>query len=161
MRRPTIIAVIASVLTCAVLSNATQAGDVYKYVDEKGNTLYTDRPMPGAVRISTGSVRPPEVTARSYASQQAANNQQLASSNQKIAQQQTDQKLADQVNKDVATSQADLCKKARKNYDLSLASRRVYTEDKNGNRSYMSDADIEKQRIEAKKTVDAICGPNG
>ena len=39
MRRPTIIAVIASVLTCAVLSNATQAGDVYKYVDEKGNTL--------------------------------------------------------------------------------------------------------------------------
>jgi hypothetical protein len=161
MRRPTILAVIASVLTCAVLSNATQAGDVYKYVDEKGNTLYTDRPMPGAVRISSSAVRPPDVAARSYAAQQSSNNQQLASSNQKISQQQADQKLAATVNKDAATSQADLCKKARKNYDLSLASRRVYTEDKNGNRTYMSDAEITQQRMEAKKTVDAICGPNG
>jgi hypothetical protein len=159
--RPTILAVFASVLTCAVLSNASQAGDVYKYVDEKGNTLYTDRPMPGAVRISTASVRPPEVAARSYASQQAANNQQLASSNKSIAQQQADQKLAAQVNKDAATSQADLCKKAHKNYDLSLAARRVYKEDKDGNRTFMSDAEITQQRMEAKRQLDAICGPNG
>jgi hypothetical protein len=161
MRRPTILAVIASVLTCAVLSNAIQAGDVYKYVDEKGNTLYTDRPMPGAVRISTSGVRPPEVAARSYAAQQAANNQQLTSSNQNIAQQQADQKLAAQVNKDAASSQAERCKQAHKNYDLSIATRRVYKEDKDGNRSYLSDAELTQQRMDAKRAVDAICGPNG
>src|SRR6478735_4563131 len=154
--RPTILAAIASVLTCVVLSNATQAGDVYKYVDEKGNTLYTDRPMPGAVRISTGSVRPPEVAARNYAAQQSASNQQLAASNKSIAQQQADQKLASQVNKDAATSQADLCKKAHKNYDLSLASRRVFKEDKDGNLSYLSDAELTQQRMEAKRQLDAI-----
>jgi len=161
MRKPTIIAVIASVLTCAVLSNATQAGDVYKYVDEKGNTLYTDRPMPGAVRISSANVRPPEVAARNYAAQQSAANQQLASSNQKVAQSQADQKLAAAVNKDVAASQAERCKQARKNYDLAIAARRVYNEDKDGKRTYMSEAELTQQRMDAKRTVDAICGPNG
>ena len=38
MRHSTLVAVIAGVLTCAV----AQAGDVYKSVDERGNTLYTD-----------------------------------------------------------------------------------------------------------------------
>ena len=55
MRHSTIIAVIVGVLTCT----AVQAGDVYKYTDERGNTIYTDRPMPGAVRVSAGvHVRP-------------------------------------------------------------------------------------------------------
>jgi len=43
MRHSTILAVIVGVLTCT----AVQAGDVYKYTDERGNTMYTDRPMPG------------------------------------------------------------------------------------------------------------------
>ena len=154
MRKPTLIAVIASVLTCAVLSNASQAGDVYKYVDDKGNTLYTDRPMPGAVRISSANVRPPEVAARNYAAQQSA-------SNQKVAQSQADQKLAAAVNKDVAASQAERCKQARKNYDLAIQARRVYNEDKDGKRTYMSEAELTQQRMDAKRTVDAICGPNG
>ena len=63
MRHSTIIAVIVGVLTCT----AVQAGDVYKYTDERGNTMYTDRPMPGAVRVSTGVQRPTEVTERNYA----------------------------------------------------------------------------------------------
>ncbi len=28
-------------------------GDVYKYTDERGNTMYTDRPMPGAIKVSS------------------------------------------------------------------------------------------------------------
>jgi hypothetical protein len=149
MRQTTILAVLASVLTCAV----AQAGDVYKYVDEKGNTLYTDRPMPGAVRVSS--------TARSYAAQQTASNQQLAASNQRIAQQQNDARLAANVAKDLKASQAERCKKARDEYNLSIQSRRIYREDKDGNRVYMSDAEISQQRLDAARVVEAICGPQG
>jgi len=77
MRHWKILAVIAGVLTCA----AAQAGDVYKYTDERGNTMYTDRPMPGAVRVASATPRPAETAARSYAAQQAATNNQLAASN--------------------------------------------------------------------------------
>ncbi|HET7810664.1 MAG TPA: DUF4124 domain-containing protein [Steroidobacteraceae bacterium] len=161
MRRPTALAVIASVFTCAVLSNTVQASDVYKYVDEKGNTLYTDRPIPGAVRVSGGVQRPPEVAARSYAAQQAATNQQLTASNQKIAQDQTNQRLAATVAKDLEASRAERCKKARAEYETAINSRRLYREDKDGKRVYLTDAELSQQRLNAARSVEAICGPQG
>ena len=157
MRHSTIIAVIVGVLTCT----AVQAGDVYKYTDERGNTMYTDRPMPGAVRISAGSQRPPEVAERNAAAEQSANNQQLAASNQRIAQGQQDSRAAAQVAKDLEASRAARCKQARDNYNTTINSRRLYTTDKDGNRQYLSDTQIASERIEAQKSVDAICGPQG
>jgi len=157
MRHSTIIAVIVGVLTCT----AVQAGDVYKYTDERGNTMYTDRPMPGAVRISSGAQRPPEVAERNAAAEQAASNQQLAASNQRIASGQQDARAAAQVAKDLEASRAARCKQARDNYNTTINSRRLYTTDKDGNRQYLSDTQIASERIEAQKSVDAICGPQG
>jgi hypothetical protein len=138
-----------------------QAGDVYKYTDERGNTMYTDRPMPGAIKVSSASVRPPEVTARSYAAQQAASNQQLSASNQRIAQAGSDARTADAVAKDLEATRVERCKKARTDYDNSINSRRMYRLDEAGNRVYLTDAEISQQRLDARKSVDAICGPQG
>ena len=157
MRHSTILAVIVGVLTCT----AVQAGDVYKYTDERGNTMYTDRPMPGAVRVSTGVQRPTEVTERNYAAQQAATNTQLSASNQRLAQGQSDQRAAAQVAKDLEATRAARCKQARDNYTTTINSRRLYTTDKDGNRAYLSDSQIAAERIEAQKTVESICGPQG
>jgi hypothetical protein len=157
MRHSTIIAAIVGILACT----AVQAGDVYKYTDERGNTMYTDRPMPGAVRISAGTQRPPEVAARNAAAEQSATNQQLAASNQRIAQGQSDSRAAAQVAKDLEASRAARCKQARDNYNTTINSRRLYTTDKDGNRQYLSDSQIASERIEAQKSVDAICGPQG
>lgn len=157
MRHTTILAVIAGVLTCT----AVQAGDVYKYTDERGNTMYTDRPMPGAVLVSAGAVRPPEVTERNYAAQQASSNQQLAASNQRIADGKADSRAAAQVAKDLEATRAARCKQARDNYNTTINSRRLYTTDKDGNRSYLSDSQIAAERLEAAKSVEAICGPQG
>ncbi len=159
MRHSTTVAVIAGVLTCAVLWNVAQAGDVYKYVDERGNTMYTDRPMPGAVRVSTGAVRPPEVNARSYAAQQAAANHELSASNQNISQAKDDQRVAANVQKDVDASRAEQCKKAREQYNSSINARRMYHQDKDGNRSYLSDAELTQARQDSAKAVEAFCGP--
>ena len=161
MRHSTTLAVIAAVLTSSVLWNAAHAGDVYKYVDERGNTLYTDRPMPGAVRVSTGAVRPPEVNQRSYAAQQAAANQGMAASNQSIAQSKDDQRVAATVQKDVEASRLERCKKAREQYTNAINSQRLYHLDKDGNRVYLSDAELSQARVDSAKAVEAICGPQG
>jgi hypothetical protein len=157
MRHPTILVFVAAVLTCAI----AQAGDVYKYVDERGNTMYTDKPIPGAVRVSTASQRPPEVAARSYAAQQSSQNSQLAASNQRIADQQNDSRIAANVAKDLEATRAERCKKARADYQTALNSRRLYRQLPDGKREFLSDAELASQRVEVAKQVEAICGPQG
>lgn len=157
MRHPTILVFVAAILACAV----AQAGDVYKYVDERGMTMYTDKPIPGAVRVSTGTQRPPEVAARSYAAQQASQNSQLAGSNQRIAEQQNDARVAANVAKDLETTRADRCKKARSDYQVTINSRRLYRDKPGGQREYLTDAELAAMRVEAAKQVEAICGPQG
>lgn len=157
MRHPTILLLVTAVLSCAV----AQAGDVYKYTDAKGQTMYTDKPIPGAVRVSTGTQRPPEVAARSYAAQQAAQNSNLSASNQRIAEQQNDSRVAANVAKDLANSRADRCKKARDDYQVTINSRRLYRDQPGGQRQYLTDAELAAMRVEAAKQVEAICGPQG
>jgi len=157
MRHSRILAAIVGALICA----AAQAGDVYKFVDERGNTLYTDKPIPGAVRVSTGSQRPPEVAQQAYATQQAAANRQLADSNQRISDVQGNQRIAATVAKDLEATRAERCKKARADYQTSIQSRRMYNEDKDGKRTYLNEAQLSQQRVEAARQAEAICGPQG
>jgi hypothetical protein len=156
MRHTTILAVITGVLTCVT----AQAGDVYKYVDERGNTLYTDKPMPGAERVTSVAPRPPEVAARSYAAQQSTSNNQLAASNQRIAEGQDTQRVAANVAKDLAASRAERCKVARDNYAQMIKSFRLYRE-KDGKREYLSEAELAQARVDANRDVENICGPQG
>ena len=161
MRHSSILAVIAGVVSCGLVCGAALAGDVYKYVDERGNTLYTDRPMPGAVKVATTTPRPPEVAQRNYAAQQTASNQQLAGSNQRIAQAQTDTRAAATVARDLEATRAERCKKARADYQTVISRNRVYRTEKDGTRAYLSDAEVAQQRLDAAKAVDSICGPQG
>jgi hypothetical protein len=160
MRHIKAIAVFAGVLTCAVVHMA-QAGDVYKYVDERGTTLYTDKPIPGAVLVSTGAQRPPEVAQRNYAAGQASTNSQLNSSNQRIAESQDNSRVAANVAKDLEASRAERCKKARETYDMSITTHRMYRTGKDGEREYLSEAELAQQRMSAAKAVESICGPQG
>jgi len=162
MRYPKILAVIVGVFTCTlVLGELAQAGDVYKYVDEHGTTLYTDKPIPGAVLVRTGSPRPAEVTARSYAANQSVTSSQLAASNQRIADAQNDSRVAANVAKDLEASRAERCKKAREIYTTSINSQRLYRQTADGKREFLTDAELAQQRLDAAKSVDAICGPQG
>jgi len=157
MRHSITLAVIAGVLTCGL----AHAGDVYKYVDERGQTLYTDKPIPGAVRVASTSPRPSSSVSRSYASDQAASNQQLAASNQKISQGQNDSRVAGNVARDLEAARVERCKKARSDYNTSINSLRLYKTDQDGNRVYLTDVELAQRRIDAAKSVEAICGPQG
>jgi hypothetical protein len=157
MRLSTLIAVLAGVLASA----AAPAGDIYKYVDETGKTLYTDKPIPGAVLVSTGTQRPPEVAQRTSAAQQSATNNQLKASNQRIAQDQSDSRIAAQVARDLEATRTERCKTARSNYQQALNTRRMYTEKPDGTRTFLTDDELVKTRIDAAKAVESICGPQG
>jgi hypothetical protein len=157
MRHTTILAVIAGVMTCVT----AQAGDVYRYVDERGNTLYTDKPIPGAERITTVAPKPPEAAASSYARQQATNTNQMNATNQRIATAQDNQRVAANVAKDLETTRADRCKKARDHYQNTINSQRLYREKDGGQREYLSDAEIAQARMDAARSVETICGPQG
>jgi hypothetical protein len=156
MRHTTIFAVIAGVLTCVT----AHAGDVYKYVDERGNTMYTDKPIPGAERVTTVAPRPPEAAARSYAAQQSASNNQMAATNQRLAQDQDTQRIAANVAKDLAESRTERCKQARARYAKTIQSMSLYRT-KDGKREYLSEAELAQARVDANRDVETICGPQG
>ena len=162
MRHTKALAVIAGVIASAIfVGGMAHAGDVYKYVDERGTTLYTDKPIPGAVLVSTGTQRPPEATARSNAANQATTVATLNASNQRIAAGQDDARIASNVAKDLEASRAERCKKAREVYQHSINSQRLYRQTADGKREYLNDAELEKQRLDSAKAVESICGPQG
>jgi hypothetical protein len=162
MKQMRILAVIAGVLGCAfVLADAAQAGNVYKYVDERGNTMYTDKPIPGAVLVSTGAQRPPEVTQRNTAAAQAATTAQLTASNQRIADDQSNSRAAATVARDLDATRQQRCQKARDDYQRSINTMRLYREKPDGTREYLTDAEIAQARVDMYKLVESVCGPQG
>jgi hypothetical protein len=157
MKQIKILAVITAALCCA----SAQAGDVYKYVDERGNTMYTDKPIPGAVLVSSGNPRPPEVAQRASAAAQSTTNAQLAASNQRIADTQNNTRIAATVAKDLEASRQERCKKARDDYQNTISRTRLYREKPDGQREYLTEAELAQARVDKLKNVESICGPQG
>jgi hypothetical protein len=157
MRQIKILAVVAAALACAV----AHAGDVYKYVDERGNTMYTDKPIPGAVLVKTTSPRPAETVQRTAAAAQAADANRLAASNQRIAENQTTARAAANVARDLEASRIERCKKAREEYQLTITRNRLYREKPDGQREYLNESELAQARVDSYKNVEAVCGPQG
>ena len=147
MRHSKIIAVIAGVLTCGV----AQAGDVYKYVDERGQTLYTDKPIPGAVKVASTTPRPTDAarvpTPRSRPPRISSSPRATSASRRR----RTTTRVAANVAKDLEASRLERCKKARSDYKTSINSQRLYNVDKDGNRVYLSDAELPQRRLDARQ----------
>ena len=128
--------------------------DVYRWVDDRGQSHYSDQWMPGSEVIKTSKTRPPgtESAARS------ADQRGLTASNNRIAAQLGDQDNSRAVQQDVASRHAALCKTSKESYMRAVTSRRVYKEGANGERSYMSDADADAYREQLRKQGQDYCG---
>jgi hypothetical protein len=139
---------------------AVQAANVYRYVDARGETHYTDRPMPGAVLVRTTDPRPPAQAAAQQTAQ-ARSNQTLSNTNQALADRQADARVQETVAKDLAATRAERCKKAREAYTKSINSQRIYNAKDGGQREYLNDSQLAQYRIDRQREVEAICGPQG
>src|SRR3954451_10739163 len=105
-------------LAASTLLALQSHADVYKYKDDKGNVLYTDKPatLP-AERLNVQSQKTDMVAAQSRQDAEMKRLQNADSSRQQANKEQTEQQQAAQL---TAKDKAEKCTQARDRYDKSM-----------------------------------------
>src|SRR5262249_42552312 len=132
------------------------AADVYKFKDDHGNTLYTDKPstLP-AERLNIQSNKTDTVAVQQRAEADAKRQQDADRANQPAGQ--NNQQAQQQPAQDTATDKAAQCEKARQRYDTYMNSQRLYQQGADGQRKYLSDDELTAARASAKASMDVMC----
>ncbi|HJS21529.1 MAG TPA: DUF4124 domain-containing protein [Steroidobacteraceae bacterium] len=135
------------------------SADVYKWVDPQGRVHYSDRPdAEGAERVAVLSRRAnPEAVAERTDSEAAQRAQVDAQASEQRREQTTNQA----VQKDVAKTRETQCKDAKEQYRVAIESQKLYRVGKDGERQYLTSAEIDEARMNARRAMDEICGPSG
>jgi hypothetical protein len=139
------------------------AGDMYRWVDAEGQVHYSDEPPPSDAKDvksmrnkgvdpspqdqsedSEDSEAPP-----SYVEQQAAFEERQAKKAEEQAKAEQQKKLAAEQKKN--------CEAARGNYNTVSSGGRVMRVNAQGEREYLSDEEIKKETIEARKSMEEMC----
>ncbi len=129
-------------------------GQIYKWTDEDGNVHFTDKPVEeDAERVAIQSRRTdPErvqamVQSRAEAAAKAAEEEAAAQ-----PQGPTEEELQAR-----AERRAQLCQKYREQLQRFVQSRRIYREDENGERVYLSEEEMQETREQTEKKVQEYC----
>lgn len=132
-----------------------QAADVYKFKDEQGNVLYTDKPstLP-AERLNVQSQKTDVVAAQQRQEAEMKRMQESASSRDQSTAQGNEQQQAQQL---TARDKADRCVKARERFDTYSNSQKLFEQQPNGERRYLTSEEIDAARASAKATMDVMC----
>ena len=141
-------------LFAALIAWSGMAGAVvYKWVDAQGKLQYGDRPPDGVhaeVVEFLGGHQGHAAAARAQDSSTAARppaaNQPADDSPAKKA-----------VDADVAQSREKQCADAQDRYKKMIEGRRLFKAGANGEREYLTSEEIDSERVNAKREVDAIC----
>jgi Domain of unknown function (DUF4124) len=146
-----------ALLACAGIASANV---VYKWVDAQGKTLYGDRP-PDGVKAEVVSLLGRRADRQAAASSSRAAPRPSVPSSAQPGQsegQKSQQDTKKEVDADVAASRDKQCAEARDRYQKYIANRRLYKEGKNGEREYLSNEEIDAERLNAKRDADSVCG---
>jgi hypothetical protein len=126
--------------------------DVYRWVDDQGQPHYSDQWVPGSVVIKTDKAHP------AGADTSASSQKALAATSNRISADLQQEDNARAVQEDKAKSLASRCKTAKDAYMRAITSRKVYKDEKDGTRSYLSDEEADAYRENMRKTVQDACG---
>ncbi len=145
------------ILTAAVATFAAGpvVADVYKFKDEQGNVLYTDKPstLP-AERLNIQSQKTDTVAMQARAQDEM---KRLQDADKATTQQAANQNKEQQASQQSATQQAEQCTKARQRYDNYMSSQRLYEQTPDGQRRYLGDEELTSARASAKASMEAMC----
>jgi hypothetical protein len=136
----------------AMLALSVQAADIWRYKDANGIWQFTDRPVPGAEKVTTLPRAAARYDAAATTEPSPAVAAAAAAKDSAAA-----KKSAQQVKTDVAAVRADHCKKATENYEQSVASARIYKPDAQGNPQYLDADQIDAYRIAARTEMQQLC----
>jgi hypothetical protein len=140
------------------------AAAVYKWVDPQGVIHYSDLPPPPEGKLlsvdtsahTTTSARTSE--APRPAQMPAAATAMRSATTGPAASPEAAARLKQTVDSDVSNARADQCKQAQEKYANYIRSRRLYKTGANGERIYLTDQELETERLNAKHEVDEFCG---
>ncbi len=151
---------ISTLWALALLSlSAAASADVWRWVDRQGNVHYSDVPVEGATRVEGVSSR---ATNREVVAQRTAEEgEQRAQVATREAQERADQATASAVKEDVTRTREEQCKQAQLLYKTAVESQRLYRVGKDGERVYLTDAELSEARVNSRKAVDELCRPTG
>jgi hypothetical protein len=141
------------VLLCAVLMacSGMASAVVYKWVDAQGKVQYGDRPPDGVhaeVVELLGTHTGRTVKTDAPASTAPAKNSAVPAA---------DLEAKKAVQNDVAQTRDKQCAEAQERYKKLIEGRHLYKPGDNGERQYLTSEEIDSERVNAKRDIDAIC----
>jgi len=128
---------------------AAGAGDIF--CNNQGRDC-SDRWSPGATLIRTSAAPQPQNAAPAPSSNFATPTDAGANARLGLDASRT------AVQKDVGTARAEQCKQAREKYQKSVEARRVYRLNAAGEREYLTDAEADQARLNARLEMERSCG---
>lgn len=142
-------------LTASALAAGQAGADVYKYRDSNGNVLYTDKPstLP-AERLDVPSQRTDIVAVQARQEAEQKRMQEADRARERTSAQRAGQQDAAQL---TAQDKAERCTKARERYDTYMNSQKLYEQQPDGERRYLSSEELDAARASAKASMEVMC----
>jgi hypothetical protein len=141
-------------LFAALIAWSGMAGAVvYKWVDAQGKVQYGDRPPDGVHAVvvellGTHATRTAPARASVSAPPPKTGNQDQPN---------PDASTRKAVDNDVAQSREKQCADAQDRYKKLIEGRRLYKTGADGERQYLTSEEIDSERVNAKREIDAVC----
>ncbi|ADE13603.1 conserved hypothetical protein [Nitrosococcus halophilus Nc 4] len=135
----------------------SQAGGVYKCIDEQGRIHYADRPCRGVVAQETV-----EIKSRSSSNPLLLENGRQAKQKELLQTWQEERKQKQQAEEEARKQKEQRsrnCAAAKSRLHLIESARRLFKMDENGERHYYSDSERTQKLQEAQKQVNKWCSP--
>ena len=147
-------AIAFALMLVLVGASAPAVGEIYKWTDEDGNVHFGDKPVgedPQRVAIQSRPTNPARVESRVQARASAAAKaaeEEAAATPAGPTEEQMQARLAERQEK---------CDSYRERLQRFVTSRRIYREDENGERVYMSEEEMLEAREKVENQVQDYC----
>lgn len=136
-----------------LVSLSALSDQVYKSVDAQGRVTYSDRPTSAGARKTDVAVQ----QADPREAQRLAKERMLLKAEDD--QRTTKAAAAEQARAKQDSQKKQLCDTARRHYNDIKDANRIFNVTADGTREYYTDAQADAMRTEAKRAMDAACGP--
>ena len=161
-RRPAAAAAVAVLVACVGALPVPCAGQVYKWVDEKGVTQYSEKPPPGTKAQAIGTPAPrsgvedkakPKPEVKTWQQQEIEFKQRQIEAEEKRQKQEAEDAKARRQ----AALKREACIDARHNMAVLQEQRPVYEIDEKGERRYLDDKERAENIRKAQQFIDKNC----
>jgi hypothetical protein len=149
--------IITFTVATLLMASAFGAGEVYRWRGADGAWHYSDQPRPGAelVRGSQG-VRAPAADAPQQTPTQPAPEAPTTETESALP---VSDAVAEEVRAAADAAKTEQCKQAEAAYQESVKARSIYRTDEQGKRVFLTSAEMDRARLQARANRDLACGP--